>query len=210
MRIILYLIAGVVVLLGTVTWYLNNGGAVPGDLNEWAAFGTYVGGIAGPLLSFLALVAVAHTVALQQTALTLEFDRQSADQQRRWLDELYKDIKEALDARIGPDILLRDVLDREVAASTVDQQRLTLRLDNLMKLIADYCQAVALYRDNVSEFFDLQIYADRGARVLDSIKPFFDYLGNMSPITIELCDMNLRGDSERKGPEALSRSSRRR
>ena len=208
MRIILYLTAGVVVLLGTVSFYLSSSEKIPDGLNEWAAFGTYVGGIAGPLLSFLALIAVAHAVALQQAALELERDRHLADQHLRWLDALYKDIKEALDARIDQRAMLRDVLDWDIDRTTVDQKLLTLRLDELMKLLAQYCQAVDMYRDNISEFYDLRIYADRGGRILDKVKPFMDYLGGMIAPTIEFCDMHLRGNSERKNPEALSRSSR--
>lgn len=208
MRVIAYLIAGLLVLAGTVAFYFHSGGDVPQQLSQWAEFGTYVGGIGGPLLSFLALVAIAHTVALQQAALEHERDRQLADQHLRWLDELYKDIKEALDARIDQDVMLRDVLDWDIDRATIDQKRLALRLDELMKLLLQYRQAVDLYRDNISEFYDLRIYADRGARVLDSVKPFLDYLGGMFAPTIEFCDMHLRGDSERKNPEALTRSSR--
>jgi hypothetical protein len=206
--IVLYLVVGALVLSGTVAIYFGYGGKLPTDLSEWAAFGTYIGGTAGPLLSFLALIAIAHTIAVQQAALEHERDRQLADQHLRWLDELYKDIKEALDARIDQDVMLRDVLDWDIARATVDQKRLALRLDELMKLLAQYCQAVDMYRDNISEFYDLRIYADRGGRVLDKVKPFMDYLGGMIAPTIEFCDMHLRGDSERKKPEALTRSSR--
>lgn len=210
MLIIPYLVAGAFVLLGTIALYFGYGGIIPSGLSEWADFGTYVGGIAGPLLSFIALIAIAHTVALQQDGLTIERDRQLADHHLRWLDGLYKDIEAALDARIAPDVMLRDVLDWDIDRATVDQKRLALRLDNLMLLLAQYCSAVAMYRENISEFYDLQIYADRGGRVLDSVKPFHDYLGGMIAMTIEICDVHLRGDSERSKPEALLRSSRRR
>lgn len=208
MRILPYLLAGLLVLLGVIGFYFVSGEQNPRSLNDWAAFGTYVGGIGGPLLSFLALIAVAHTVSLQREALEHERDRQLADQHLRWLDELYNDIKEALDARIDQDVMLRDVLDWDIDRATVDQKRLALRLDELMKLLAQYCQAVDMYRDNISEFYDLRIYADRGGRILDKVKPFMDYLGGMIAPTIEFCDMHLRGDSERKIPEALARSSR--
>jgi hypothetical protein len=208
--IIPYLVAGALVLCGTVAFYFGYGGNVPRNIAEWSSFGTYVGGIAGPLLSFIALIAIAHTVALQQAALALERDRQQADQHLRWLDELHHDIKEALDGRIAPDVMLRDILDWDIDHNTVDSKRLALRLDNLMQLLAQYCQAVDMYRDNISDFYDLQIYVDRGGRVLDSVKPFHDYLGAIIAATIEICDMHLRGEAERARPEALTRSSRKR
>lgn len=116
---------------------------------------------------------------------------------------------EALDLHVSPDLVLRAVLDGDVEASDIERKRLTVRLDNLMQLLAQYCEAVAVYRDNISEFYDLRIYVDRGGRLLDSIKPFHGYLNSMFLPTIEFCDMHLRGERERKRPEALTRSSRR-
>lgn len=50
---------------------------------EWANFGTYVGGVAGPLLSYLALVAVVWTVRLQYDLLQRDRERQISDQHVR-------------------------------------------------------------------------------------------------------------------------------
>ena len=195
-------------LVGTLAAYFGYGGAVPRNPQDWASFGTYVGGIAGPLLSFIALIAVAHNVGLQRAALELDQARQLADQHLRWLDALYKDIVEALDERVSGDIALRRILDGDVEAVKVDQKRLSVRLNNLMQLVAQYCTAVHLYRDNISGFFDLQIYADRGGRVLDAIKPFSGHLTGMILPTIEFCDMHLKGEAGRAKSEAMSRSSR--
>jgi hypothetical protein len=205
---ILYVVTGMLVLAGTTALYFAHGAAVPTTSEEWATFGTYVGGIDGPLLSFLALIAVVRTLHVQRGMLEVEQARQLADKHVRWLDALYKDIVEALDGRVSQDISLRDILDGDGDASKLDRQRLTPRFENLMHLVAQYCQAVALYRDNISEFYDLRIYVDRGGRLLDAIKPFHGYLGNRFLPTFEFCDMHLRGESERAEPEALKRSSR--
>lgn len=77
-----------------------------------------------------------------------------------------------------------------------------------MTLLVQYCQAVALYRDNISAFFDVRIFSDRGARILDKLKPFLGLLGNTSAVGIEFCDMHLRGVRERTQPEAMKRSTR--
>jgi hypothetical protein len=208
MSIIFYILAGLAVLIGTVAFYLGSGGSVPQNSEDWARFGTYVGGIAGPLLSFLALIAVVRTMHLQGGMLELQREQQLADQHVRWLEALYRDIEAVLDAPIAGQVTLRAVLDDDVEKNSLDQARLTRRLDNLMKLIAQYCRAVAHYRDNISEFHDLQIHADRGGRFLDAIKPFHAHLGPMAPMTFEFCDMHLRGDSERAQSEAMTRSSR--
>lgn len=208
MRVIPYLVAGLVVIIGATGFYFGQLGFTPHTERDWADFGTYLGGVCGPLLSFLALIAVARTMHLQHAALQLDRERQLADQHLRWLDALYKDITEALDAHLSKAATLRRILEGGVEASSVDASRLTSRLQNLMQLTVHYCQAVNLYRDNISEFFDLQIYTDRGGRLLDAIKPFHSYLGSRVLPTLEFCDMHLRGESHRAEPEALRRSSR--
>jgi len=208
MIVIPYLLAGLVVLIGTIGFYFGHVGVTPRTLQDWANFGTYVCGVSGPLLSFLALIAVARTLHLQQAALELDRARQLADQHLRWLDALYKDITEALNAHLSGAATLRQILEGDVAASSVERERLTSRLQSLMQLVVQYCQAVNLYRDNISEFFDLRIYTDRGGRLLDALKPIQSYLGSRFLPTFEFCDMHLRGESERAEPEALKRSSR--
>lgn len=182
---------------------------MPNSAEEWANFGTYVAGIAGPLLNFLALVAVARTLHLQRNALDLDREKQIADQHLRWLDALYSDITEDLDRTVSPSIPLRSILDGDVAPETVDEVRLRKRLDGILRLASQYCSAVDMYRDNVSEFYDLQIYADRGGRLLDGLKPLHGYLSGQPLVTIEFCDMHLRGESQRRKAEAMARSSRR-
>lgn len=165
-------------------------------------------GSGSPLLSFIALIAVAQTISLQRAMLEQDRARQLADQHLRWLDALYRDMTEAVAWPVSPDHPLRDVLDGVIAASEVEEKRLKAGLDNLLRLLSQYCQAVDLYRDNISEFYDLRIYADRGARLLDAIKPLHGNLGTMVQPTIEFCDMHLRGETQRATPEALARSSR--
>jgi hypothetical protein len=209
MIVIPYILAGVLVLVGTIAIYFDFGGIIPRTLSEWANFGSYVGGIAGPLLSFVAIIAVARTMHLQRATLELDQAQRLADQHLRWLDALYKDIVEARNAPVSPGATLRMVLEGDVEADGLVRKRLTPRIDNLVQLLAQYCQAVALYRDNISEFYDLRIYADRGGRLLDEIKPLHGYMSSMFIPTIEFCDMHIRGETERAKPEAMTRSSRR-
>ncbi len=218
MPVIAFALLGLVTLVGTIGAYLWLGGFAPTLSNravDWANFGTYVGGVAGPLLSFLALIAVVWTVRLQYELLQRDRERQLADQHIRWLDAIYRDMQEILRSPLAmttsdaSTTTLRAILEKEANAAAVNPVLFKTRMTELMELLGQYCEAVALYRDNITEFFDLKIFADRGARMLDRIKPFHATLGTMSPITIELCDMHLRGDRSRKAPEALTRRTRR-
>lgn len=181
--------------------------------SEWANFGTYLGGVAGPLLSFLALIAVAWTVRLQYDLLRRDLEKQTSDQHIRWLEAIYGDILDLMSAPLrsthgAESTTTRAVLHLEVERATADPAILKARLHELLKLLTQYCQAVALYRENVTEFFDARIFQDRGARILDRLKPFLSVLGSNTAIQIEFCDMHLRGETERQNPEALRRNTR--
>ena len=218
MAIIAFALLGLAVLVGTIGAYLWLGGfasTLSSHSADWANFGTYVGGVAGPILRFLALIALVLTLRLRYELLQRDRERQLADQHVRWLHALYGDLQEVLQSPIPVvgtavpgTISLSVVLNQEINANTADPDLFKARLVDLMELLGQYCEAVALYRDNISKFFDLKIFADRGARILDRIKPFHAALGNLSPIGIEFCDMHLRGDRSRRTPEALARRTR--
>jgi hypothetical protein len=102
--VIVFALLGLVILLGTIGAYLWLGGFAPTLSNhatDWANFGTYVGGVAGPLLSFLALIAVVWTLRLQYELLQRDRERQLADQHVRWLDAIYRDMQDVLHAPLA-------------------------------------------------------------------------------------------------------------
>ena len=100
------------------------------------------------------------------------------------------------------------VLNGEASPSSVDSAAFSIRLTELFKLLTQYCQAVGLYRDNVTSFFDATIFSDRGARILDRLKPFSNVVGPNSVMTFEFLDMHLRGEHKRQNPEAMMRETR--
>jgi hypothetical protein len=212
-----FALLGFLILGATMSVYFRIFGGAGSRLStnsvEWANFGTYVGGVAGPLLSYLALVAVIWTVRLQYDLLQRDREKQISDQHVRWLEATYQDILELVHAPLAKTgdsgfSTVWSVLNGEAALSTVDGAAFSIRFMELFKLLTQYCKAVGLYRDNVSEFFDATIFSDRGARILDRLKPFHKHLGSMSPVTFEFLDMHLRGEHERQNAEAMKRATR--
>lgn len=217
MAVIVFALLGLVVLAGAIAayhWLGGFGSFFSRHVSDWANFGTYFGGVAGPLLSFLALLAVVWTLRLQYQLLERDRERQLADRHVRWLDAVYKDMQDVLHAPlattmgVGAVSSLHAVLAKEIDVNAVNPVFFKARITELMELLRQYCEAVALYRDNITAYFDLKIFQDRGARILDLIKPFHAVLGTMAPITIEFCDMHLRGERSRKEPEAMKRRTR--
>lgn len=206
---------GLLVICGTILSYVIVGGfslTLSTNPADWANFGTFVGGVAGPLLSFLALIAVAWTLRLQYELLQRDRERQMAEQHVRWLGEVYRDIQDVLQSSVadGPDsplVTLGEILSTGSDLKLTKGSVLEARLLELLKLLFQYCEAVALYRENVTKFFDLRIFVDRGARLLDQLKRVRS-LVRAEPFMIEFCDMHLRGDAKRINAEALKRPTR--
>ncbi|PYC06331.1 hypothetical protein DMX04_00395 [Pseudomonas koreensis] len=74
------LIGAVLVALGFSIYFYRQ--SFSGDLSvkpeEWSAFGTYIGGLFGPLISFLTLIAILKTIGLQKELLKTQRSEFSA------------------------------------------------------------------------------------------------------------------------------------
>lgn len=79
-----FLIVAAAVVALVVALYIYRfkfGGELSADSSDWSTFGTYIGGVFGPLISFLTLLAVLKTVYLQRELLDTqreEFDRMNS------------------------------------------------------------------------------------------------------------------------------------
>ena len=94
-----------VLLVACVAIYyyrLKFGGDFSDKSSEWSDFGSYIGGIFGPLVSFVTLLAVLKTVHLQRELLTaqrVEFDRMNTVQQQTFDAQINQNSSIAEDAK---------------------------------------------------------------------------------------------------------------
>jgi len=47
-------------------WVITFGGALPSNVNDWASFGSYVGGTLSPIIALMALIGLLYTINQQQ------------------------------------------------------------------------------------------------------------------------------------------------
>jgi hypothetical protein len=97
--VLLFIALGSLVLLITIAAYPLLSHFGPGfstNSSEWANFGRYLGDVAGPLLSFLAPVAVVWTVRSHYDLLRRDQEKQIAEQYVRWLESIYRDVLDLL------------------------------------------------------------------------------------------------------------------
>ena len=203
----IFAVLGVLCILAPPLFYLS--GAAPANIDK---FGAFFGSTAGPLLSFLALLAVVATLRNQTAAIRQDASAKMAGEHLRWLDAIYSDLGELLDSKIkgndGSELTLRGILNSGTMPEGSLGPHTRSALNDFAIFLGQYCEAIAIYRDNCDPLFDVKIYVDRGARLLDLLKQHSAELGGMSPIMIEIMDMHLRGEKKRARPEAMSRPSR--
>ena len=89
-------------VIAICAYRLKFGGALSDNSSDWSNFGSYMGGIFGPLVSFVTLLAVLKTVYLQRELLDAqreEFDRMNTVQQQTFEAQLNQNSSIAEDAK---------------------------------------------------------------------------------------------------------------
>jgi hypothetical protein len=207
LTIISFAVLGVLCLLVPTYFYLSGSDSVSID-----KFGAFFGSTTGPLLSFLALLAVVASLRNQTRAIRQDASTRLAGEHLRWLDAIYSDLGELLEHKIkcndGSELTLRTMLGSKALPAGSSGPEVQQAIEDFALLLGQYCEAIAIYRDNCEPLFDVKIYVDRGARLLDLLKHHTRELGGMSPVAIEFMDMHLRGSRKRGNPEAMSRPTR--
>ncbi len=89
-------------VIAICAYRLKFGGALSDNSTDWSNFGSYMGGIFGPLVSFVTLLAVLKTVYLQRELLDAqreEFDRMNTVQQQTFDAQIIQNSSIAEDAK---------------------------------------------------------------------------------------------------------------
>lgn len=117
-----------------VTAYLSKfDGGLSGQSSDWSNFGSYIGGVFGPLVSFITLLAVLKTVYLQRELLDtqrIEFEQMQSNQVKA-LETQQEQIKNA---------------SEQAARETMERARLAI-----LGMIDRYIQLVEKKQDRTTE-----------------------------------------------------------
>ncbi|UNP28078.1 hypothetical protein [Lysobacter gummosus] len=148
-------------------------------VNDMANFGTYFGGVAGPLLAFLTVAGLALTMMMQNRQLEQVAEANLKDQHIRMLIEIGHDIAAMEVQHIDGNITLGNVLNEGGQLGRGNVGALRKLLPRYVKVLGLYAKSVALYRVNISPDFDCKAFEQRGLRLLDRVEPHAEYLGQM-------------------------------
>lgn len=162
-----------------------------------ARFGTYFGGVEGPLLSLLTIPGLLVTLLLQHRQLALALEDRLLARHVRMLDETWRDMEkiEATPLRRsdGRPCTLGAVLDGTVADDDVEQHGLRIASRAYLKRLGTYAKGVHLFRNNFDSYWDYEVLVARGKDALGRLKPLKDHLDNMGELSLALIRHELEG-----------------
>ncbi|WP_243288735.1 hypothetical protein [Geothrix terrae] len=204
-RILAFLLTGLLLIAAVIGVFFKFeylGKPALSDGQYWALFGTYFGGVVGPLLTFLSVLLIVYTINQQSKQIasadheTLKRDllahiTKADDEIDRWLQrQLPMPRPSGLTVEFG-DIVWG--LAKSDCASLPEFRTAIARLHYLTSL---YCEALGLYRDNINPHFIFTYHRKKAESLLAFLMKHSDHLDPMSGPSLAFCQMNL--DSQRK------------
>jgi hypothetical protein len=142
---------------------------------DWSTFGEYFGGVAGALLSFVSIILLVYTIRLQMQQIS---DAQDEVLKRDLLAHITKaddEIERWLQRRLATvslseqTIEFGDVVWGVLQPKQVSPQEFKPAVGRLLVLTALYCEAIALYRDNINPYFILRYHKQKAESLLSFI-----------------------------------------
>jgi uncharacterized membrane protein len=198
-RTLLLSLVGLLVLVAVaLAFYIVVGqhAAISQSPADWATFGEYFGGTAGPLLAFVTVVLIVYTVYQQ----SLQIDDARRENQKRDLllyvsradEEIERCLKRKLHAEHNPtEVEFGDIVWGAVAHTYVNKREFEASITRLHKLICQFSLAIALYRDNVDTYFVFRHYRDKALELIAFLEQHLNQLQSMAGPSLAICKGHL-------------------
>ena len=207
LRILSVLLLGILVIAAVAGTYYNFVGTthpLSSDGERWGQFGGYFGGVAGTLLSFLSILLLVYTIHLQIRQIsnvqqeTLKRDLLAhvtkADEEiEHWLARSL-----AFPSMNGHTVEFGDVVWGIVKADAINAPEFKVAVRRLHVLTCLYCDALALYRENIDPHFIFKYHRQKAQSLLKFLAENKACLDPMAGPSLQLCHMHLDGVISKK------------
>lgn len=201
MAIFIVALVGAAVLALVVLLYVVYGQILPiglSDASELDEFGTFFGGVAGPILSFISILLVVYTLKQQQEQSKAIYEENIKQDNLRYLNKIGEDI----DRFMSTDIVLGGDQKVELGNLVYGVEKVlwgyedeSIRaINRLLKLTTHYCEAIAMYRENVNSYFVFKAHKLRASELVEYLETQVDLIGGMSGPTLAICRSHLNGE----------------
>lgn len=169
---------------------------------DWGQFGDYFGGVAGALLSFISILLLIYSIHLQSEQISdaqheilkrdlLAHVTKADDEIEHWLQRKLANANMA-----GETVEFGDVVWGILEPSYINAKDFKRALVRLHQLTCLYCEALALYRDEINPYFILKHHRQKAKSLLDFLEDHQSHLGQMAGPSLRYCRMHLNGQHE--------------
>ncbi|EOC1775173.1 hypothetical protein ACI1HK_001100 [Vibrio fluvialis] len=168
------------------------------DASAWSNFGSYFGGVVGPVFSFLSIVLLVYTVFQQSENINLATSEALKLDMLRYVSRADEEIDSWLKTEIstereGDTAQLSLVVWGVIDVGYVNPKELNACLNRLLKLVCSYSSAIALYEDNVDPYFVYKQHYTKAIELVEFLESHVTKLDLMADQSLTMCRHQLKG-----------------
>ncbi|ELB2889507.1 hypothetical protein C1S86_25815 [Vibrio parahaemolyticus] len=194
-------VVGFIVMIsavGAFYYFVGVNQPVSLDASDWSNFGSYFGGVVGPVFSFLSIVLLVYTVFQQSENINLATSEAIKLDMLRYVSRADEEIDSWLKTEIattreGDTAQLSLVVWGVIGVDYVNANELNACLNRLLKLVCSYSSAIALYEDNVDPYFVYKQHYTKAIELIEFLENHVDRLGQMAGPSLGICRHQLEG-----------------
>lgn len=171
------------------------GGSFSRNPEDWAAFGNYFGGVLAPIMGFGSIVLLVTTIMQQEFRLVKLHEESLTQSHLRYFSALYDDIRYLMDRKLpdgnGKVFDFGDMILSNANHQTPDSALLHSFASHLLRLVGEYSEALALYRDNIGPHFEFKAHKARLEVYVKFLDAHQGSLDAMQKITLDFVKHHL-------------------
>lgn len=163
-------------------------------------FGGYFGGVAGALLSFVGILLVIYNINQQGVQIQKIANDSIKSDILSYLSSVDNEIEKLLDAKLtvvydkNDSCIFRDMVYGLRDANIDAFQGSLAALSRLVRLEFTYCEALALYRNNIDSHFIFNHYKNKAVDIYKYLEKNKSKLDVKEVITLDFCRAHIEGE----------------
>lgn len=196
----------VAVLVFLYFYYADNTLDLLGAPVDWSDFATFFGGILGPLMLWVILFLLIYMLRQQKRELVNAIRESRSQDRLRCLQQFENDLthilrREFSTADTTRRIEFSDYIEGVFAFPKVPDAYFKSSLDKLMRLVANYCEAIGAYRADLRENFLFDMHEARARDLVACLDKLKEHLSPMARQALSFCKAHLDGKNETSEPK---------
>jgi hypothetical protein len=203
-NIVIVFLTGLVVIAvaaGAFYHYVGMNHPLSPDGSDWSDFGSYFGGVVGPVFSFLSIILLVYTIIQQSKNIELATSEALKLDMLRYVSRADEEIDNWLKTEVAAShssqtaVKLGLIVWGVVKPNYVNSSELNPCLERLLKLTCSYTSAIALYEDNVDPYFIYKHHCTKAEDLIEFLESHVQDLGQMAGHSLGLCRHQLEKDN---------------